>query len=48
MLMKQEDTSVKLFWEGSLLMGVEFYLAFQVSSPLPSGVFFNELLPLLD
>ena len=26
----QEDTSVKLFWEGSFLMAVEFYLAFQV------------------
>ncbi|CAM9740715.1 unnamed protein product, partial [Scytosiphon promiscuus] len=25
----EEDTSVKLFWEGSFLMAVEFYLAFQ-------------------
>ncbi|CAN0010157.1 unnamed protein product, partial [Choristocarpus tenellus] len=26
----QEDTSVVFFWEGTFLMAVEFYLAFQV------------------
>ncbi|CAM9695876.1 unnamed protein product [Ascophyllum nodosum] len=37
---QEEDTSVKLFWEGSLLMTVEFYLAFQANGCLvhaPSG-----------
>ncbi|CAB1107887.1 unnamed protein product [Ectocarpus sp. CCAP 1310/34] len=30
----EEDTSVKLFWEGSFLMAVEFYLAFQANGCL--------------